>query len=320
MAERGASGRSLAGSDLAAVPAHPPLGVWLAASAIAALLLLILIHLPDWLPRSQTLIANPHSLHLDRLGAAAPGTTRVVAIGSSKLQMAIEHDDVFAAAMTVQPMLRLHRITWDSAQYTDLRPAFEALEQHPPQLLVLESDLLVFDYTQARDATAPSISLSTRLRRTVRLLSQRFRNGASGAELNRGVDRALSEAECAARKAPQSVQRYAEEVLTWRLSGPQFRAPYLAHLRALQRSGTRIVLLEIPRSPAAQSVVPATFEAGAIALAQSLATTENFDLWRAPRGTESDYCDQGHASDTGQHHFSAWLRDRLSDWMSSPHG
>ncbi|MGQ0700494.1 MAG: hypothetical protein ACT4PZ_19920 [Panacagrimonas sp.] len=297
---------------------HPPLWVWIAASLLAAISLFVLSQLWKWvdLPDEP---ADAYTLNLGRLGPTVTGEVQVVVIGTSKTLAAVEFDQALTAPLD-KTVLRFHRITWNGANYLQLQPAFEALDRHPPRLLLIESDLLVFDRS-----LAPAVDMiQSPVHAGLRLAGQTLKHLAGfdghNASANRGVGRAFTAAECQARTRPEALAAYARAARLWQVSDDTRRARFLNRLRKLKRSGTKVVMLDIPRSPQADTAVPVDIESRAKQLSRELSTAEGFEVWRAPLAEDSDYCDQGHLSGQGRQRVSHWLRSRLADLAASQGG
>lgn len=297
---------------------HPPLRVWGYTAGILAVVLAFLAceeRIPAF--ARLTSAASADALHLERLDDAGANALHVVALGSSKTVYAIDYDSRFARriAASSRPVV-FHRVTWEGANFLDLEVALRALAEHPPDVLLLESDLLLF----VRGGRFP-------IRRNLMPLEQRFHAHLYGDgdedenyRQNRGAERFTGAQECADRSSEREKRIYAKRLAAARLSTPASRETYLGLLRALQGSGTRIVLMRLPRSSWAQAMVPPKIAAIDSVTLPALAKAQGFGLW-APAALPADaFCDEGHLTVTGRALYSSWLASQLSAMESAGNG
>lgn len=290
-------------------PAAPPPRVFALAVVIAALVFLAAIAVDR--------VMLPAGLRAVRLQEAPPGAVRVVALGTSKLRSAVAFDADIARRLGPASPLRFHRVTWPSAGLGEMEPALQALLRSPPALLLLESDLLVFDRSPQATWPAPLQHQAAMSRLPRNLLG--LVTGRVSAHGNDGVDTWPAAAVCAWQKSPARLAAYARQAEELPLVSAARLEAYLHYLQALRRAGTRVVLLDLGRSPAAMAVFPAAREAAAAVRRRQLREA-GLESWApAPLPPEAAWCDQGHMTAAGQRQFSDWLATALHVWRAAPH-
>jgi lysophospholipase L1-like esterase len=99
---------------------------------------------------------------------------------------------------------------------------------------------------------------------------------------------------------------------TWHINSAARQAAYLQYLRALQAAGTQVVLLQLPRSAAAEAAFPVRLKQQWQRALEQISAAEKFQLWQPPRPPEDEYCDQGHLTQDGRARFSRWLAQQLA--------
>lgn len=278
---------------------------------VVASVVALLDNLPrlGWLPRDAEYL---HSLNLARLQRAAGSSISVVALGSSKTRYAIEYDQKFAKRLgALSASVAFTRVSTGAPTSSEVAAALDALQAMPPNLLLLEDDLLLVDRHRGLQAWLD------RTRFNLRLLDPRVSDASSlprGENFGRIHQR--SDSECRLAKSPPGVRDYAEKAGRWTTSSPSDRAEHLRLLRALQQAGTRVVLLELPRSPVAERVVPVAFKEQSRQLRQGLLQQEGYLAWTPGTLAEASYCDQGHLNAQGRERYSEWLAKKLVDLLA----
>ncbi len=284
--------------------------VWVISLLVAALIVTLFSNLQriGLLPRNAE---DFHSLNLARLQNVPASSLHVVAIGSSKTFRALEFDQQFAKRLNVSArVVAFTRISANAPGIAELDVALDALLQTPPDLLLVESDLLLVNRQFEPHAWA------ARIRSNLWLLGTRSRDTLLlSTALNYGEDDWPSSADCLAAKAPVRSQAYATASKRWTTASAADRAEYLVSLRALEMAGTQVVLLELPRSPSAEIAVPALFNQQTAQLRESLLDDERYLNWTPGTIAESLYCDQGHLNQQGRAFYSEWLATRLVAWL-----
>ncbi len=299
-------------------PAAPPLRVWGYACLLSVLVFAVLaVSGPPLVALAVRLRATHDEMNLARLAKPAEGRPRVVALGASKLFFATDYDErLVDGRYGVSPdALVFNRLTWLDARYADIEPALRQLQLHPPRMLLFETDLLLLD----REARVP---VRDNIRRVLNLLPAPAPASGSAAaddnaddnnvEQNRGHDVFKSPEYCLRSKGAEMVQRYASLAATWHINSAARQAAYLQYLRALQAAGTQVVLLQLPRSAAAEAVLPVRLKQQWQRALEQISAAEKFQLWQPPRPPEDEYCDQGHLTQDGRARFSRWLAQQLA--------
>lgn len=298
----------------------PPLRVWVYTALVLGVVLLFLGN-EDRVPalRSMRQSRSAEFMNLQRLAANEDHQEEVIALGSSKVFYALDYDETFARRMAdgATPVV-FRRLTWVGANATDMEPVLRRIAQHPPDWLLIESDLLLFDHSARfpiRDHLQP---LEIRLNS---LLTGESAEAGLRTNLaqNEGQDSFPTEQECLARQSPDMRLVYGIHVASWKTSTAAQRERYLKWLRVLRDRGTRVVLLGIPRAPWAQAVFPQRLTAANRAVLKSLADEQGFELWESQSLAAAAFCDEAHMSALGRAQFSTWLSHRLAESLHSPH-
>ena len=280
---------------------RPPLWTWPAALAFAALLVAGLALLSEW----QMPQARRYFFGLDRLPAPAADT--VVIIGTSKTRCAVEPDRVLAARVAAlgRPM-RVVRIARDAATADDLPEVFASVARARPRLVLIESDMLIYEPNVYRSlGAAPGRDWRLGIRDTAQYLLKRGAFTVAAAE-NRPIPRERS---CLYGPGDPDARHAA--LVTRSASTVVDRAPFIAFAAALHDGGTPIALMHIPRQPDALGAMPAALEASGEAVRQALLRDAGvIDLGPPPQLSPSDFAGV-HAGPTGRDRYSAWLAARL---------
>jgi len=296
---------------LSSAQRHPPLSVWFGTAAIIAVLLVFLAS-EERIPAlaRHTTSASAANLNLDRLESpVAASGIRIVALGSSKTLYAVDFDARFAErlATTWQRPVQFHRITWEGANFWDVQPALLALAEHPPDILLLESDLLLLD----RGAHFPIRQNLLPLEKALHELLAGQPEVDHNYGENRGAEQFPSTQECSVRQTETQRLIYAAHLNTTRPSSPLSRQRYLAMLGALRRAGTRIVLIRLPRAVWAETLVPASLQRIDSVVLPQLARDNGFQLWTVAPLPDAAFCDEGHMTALGRDLYSQWLAGKL---------
>lgn len=286
---------------------RPPIWVFPAAVLLAALVCVVSLVVGN--------LAAPHVLYLERLNSAT-GTRHVVVIGTSKTRLGIDYDDRFTERPGLPNGLVFHRITRDNAAPRLLEPALTALLVNPPDLLLIESDLLLvdrhswFDHPWWSTTFMELQSYLLNLSRNLSLLLE----GGPGYDGNDGVDRGIAPEVCAHMR-----RRYAAWAATWRIAQPEAITPLTTPLKRLRLLGTTVVLLDVPASATAARLQPASLEHELTLQRQQLQADLQAPFWSPGALPESNYCDLAHLNDDGRKRYSDWLAKQIIAWQESRH-
>ena len=301
------------------VPAEqkPPLSVWVVAVLVASAILLALcnLHRMAWIsPPGEKL----RDFNLQRLQALPPDALHVVVLGSSKTVYAIDFDQAFAARLALRGrVVVFNRVTTLNPQPLDFQQVLAAIVRRPPDVLLVETELLVLN----RDTDAPAAALD-HARQNLLLAWARLAGTHADYALNnnRGLEDWPLASSCSQSKSPGVLHLYADSAAHWRTTTAGERAPFLAYLRHMQAAGVRVVLLGVPRSPAASAIVPAGIKRQAVQLRDQLVKENGFLAWSPSAMEDALYCDQMHVNRSGRAFYSAWLAKQLTVLLEHPHG
>ena len=288
----------------------PPLAVWIAAMLVAIAMLLGLgnLHRTAWLTAS---VDRAVGYNLQRLQAVPPDALHVVALGSSKTMYAVEFDSAFASRLVV-PGRRVvfHRVTAGGPGLGDLQPALAAIARRPPDVLLVEGELLIFD----RGKQGQVAAVLKHARQNLILLRTQLAIVPARREIdnNQGREEWALESRCRQSQTRDALATYAMYAARWRVITDAERSTDLAYIRRMQAAGSRVVLFTVPRSPSGDSVVPANLKREAALLRERLIKQDGFLGWEPGAMDESLYCDQLHVNHRGRAFYSTWLAKRLA--------
>lgn len=279
---------------------NPPLSVLVSSLVLAAITLLVLLNL-------QTIgINGPDAFNLERFNTLSGQRPVVVALGTSKTRSGLYFDSEMTELLKqTGSQTDYIRITRGGGGFGNIEPALKFLSDNPPDLLLLEAELLVFSPHHA--------AWRQRLNRNVDVINGLTGIGRMPRE-NYGEASPFNAASCQDKKTPELLAKYRERAQKRRITSTSEREQFLAYLDLMISNGTRIVILEIPRSPAANTVFPKALKAEAEHLQQLLVSQPGYQRWTAPADSlpEGSYCDQGHLSTTGQATLSRWIAERIA--------
>ena len=299
------------------IATKPPLTVWIAAvmAAVALLLALGNLHRTPWLATSAY---RSERFNLRRLREVAPDALHIVALGTSKTMYAMDFDDAFAARIASSGRrVVFHRLTASDPEFGDMRPALAAIAQRPPKVLLVESELLLFDRS---DRALLDVMLK-RSRQNVLMLANLV-SGLVHRELsnNRGLEEWTIQSRCLQSETADVLDTYADHAARWRMTTDAERLAWLVYLRRMRAAGTRVVLLAVPRAPSADGAVPADLKRQGALLREELLAHEGFIGWDPGAMAESLYCDQVHVNRRGRAFYSAWLAKQLAALLGARPG
>ena len=303
-------------ADPADAPPQPPLWTWAAAAGVAAAILAGLVLLDRALAPGQ----RAASFNITRLADAAEGPRTIVIIGTSKTRCAIETDPVFTSRLRrLGADLRLVRVVQDGAAAEDLPEVFDAVVRLKPRLVLLETDMIVYETFVFRGDMPARPGWRQSLRNTLRGLPRLDRRGDD----NRadGFDRACDYGTSRIADMDAYVAKRMRILALRTASSAADRAPYLAFLRTLRAQGTETALLRLPPRPDAAGQLPAKLLRDANAVRAALARDEGLaELRVATPVTPADYHDAGHMTPEGRRRASAWLAAHLATRLAGQPG
>jgi hypothetical protein len=84
---------------------------------------------------------------------------------------------------------------------------------------------------------------------------------------------------------------------------------------ALSRAGTRVALVEVPRSPRVDSLVPDEVRTGARLRLEELVARHGWRHALPPQPPAEHYCDPMHMHEEGRETYSRWLAGAIEAWL-----
>jgi len=298
---------------------HPPLWTWAASLGLAGLILLGLV---VWSNDIYSAYLRQH-MALDRLAPPAKaGLPVVVAVGSSKTRCALDFDqDMEAELRNLGVEVRFIRITHFLATFDDLREVFDRLAQLHPRLVLIESDLLTFEPNVYRMEGYPAEDgWRRRARKSVTYLWKGNRAFGEPDPINDNENVIASRVTGCGVGNQEPISVYLSKLRGRRGSSEANRKPYLDEIERLKQGGTEVMMLEVPRSPEADTVFPRGLDAEAAASrAAVLRTGLLSEFWQqTPAVPQNEYLDTAHMTEAGRADYSRLFATRLATILQGP--
>ncbi len=283
-----------------------PLWTWPVSLVLAVM---ILIGLRAWSDTAH----NRFMAHLMNLGRLSADRS-VVVLGDSKVRCGILFDDqmdkVLAARGEAAPF---HRIARGGALFGDFASTFDILEKTKPALVLLQADFFTLEPSAFRIHDAP---VGPDWRQQARAsLHVSSRGDAAfpdqyGADNNR---RPEGDSPCNDEDATfRTPAVYRSDMAGRRTSTLLERHAVLARVRRLQARGVPVILLDMPRSAAAEQAFPADLAQGVREILQRDAAANHIPVLAPPRLPDEDFLDTAHLNGAGRAAYSAWLADQIA--------
>jgi hypothetical protein len=298
-------------ADPGADQPQPPLWTWAAAATVAAALIGGMLLLDAVMGP----MARAAWFNVARLAGTREATRTIVIIGSSKTRCAIDPDPVFTARLRrLGTDLRVVRMVRDNASAEDLPEVFEAVVRLKPRMVLLETNLMVYEPRAFRggqpERTDRRQSVRTTIRGVLALFGLVWGDGDnSGTPVNRSCDYNVGKPSDIDDLMATRMQNLAQRSG----SSAADRAPYLAFLRALHSEGTETALLRFPTRPDSVGQLPAALVRDADAIRAQLEHDEDLaELRVAVAVAPADFEDAGHMGDDARSRVSAWLAEHLA--------
>lgn len=252
---------------------------------------------------------------------------RVVAIGTSLVRSGIDPGLVEAFAVSRGNAVRMRRVTCFGGHVGWVEPLLGDLARDPPDLLVLEAELLAWHLELPSAPKAGPALLRERrgyasyrlvgeMRKAVGLGVEVVREGSASPGSLRFADDLvdLLGAEGASGTG-FTAGRYARRLSRMKLRDLDALGGILGRLDALKARGCRVVLLPMGRSPAAQAVFPAELSAAFAGFLDRLRARGFSVESERPPLEQRHYSDAAHLDAAGRSRFSEWFSGRIPRWM-----
>lgn len=267
---------------------------------------------------------------------------RVVAIGTSLIQSAVDPGAVEASSAARGDAVRFRRVTCFGRHVEWVEPFLADLAKDPPDLLVVEAELLAWFVEPpagtveepgrpGRPRYAPKGGLALlrqrrgfasywlvgEMRGALGLGVEVVRSG-DGPDPFRYADDVADLLGALGAGAPDfDAARYARHLPRVRLRDLDSLGGILGALDALKGKGCRVVLLSMGRSPAADALFPARLSRDFSGLLDRL-SERGFAVEReGPRLEQRHYVDAAHLDSVGRSRFSEWLAGRIPLWREA---
>lgn len=291
--------------------ARPPLWTWPASIALA---LVLLAGLAAWVWSADRVVDPPRPLgyyRVDRLRAAFPGEPIAVAFGSSLTRCALQHDSALTDRLRARaPSARFVRMTSNSMTVERSAKLWPAILSARPSVIVIEANLVRFGRLTQREWWTKR--WRTKTRDAVREL---WRPGAADI-VESDENRDGRDGRCTMIRHTRPGAPYRAMLERWRPATDGETDALVGFVRAAERGGARVVILDLPRNPDyARSFPPELMRGGERRLRRLLAQTGATRMAEFPPLPPAVYADAGHLRPEGQRAASAALADRIAPLM-----
>jgi hypothetical protein len=287
----------------------PPLGVWVATAALIVVLLAGMVPLA-FRARSQAIQRfdnQSETLLRTEWQHRTDPVRRVVVLGTSLTQAGVALPPFFAEKTGGRyRVARLFRLGANLESFTDGSTVFRLLERYPPDVLLVEENLLFFplDDQWALDANA------TGFRQVVQWLLRDAHltepTGVPFDALPAGYDTVY-------QTSGIRLRSFIEEIRQRRVRPFDSTSALHRTFAALRRRGTRLVLLHFPRPAAVEALIYSPARKPALdAVAAAYERAYQMPHWHLDQPWPNQYFgDEAHLNRAGAARYSAWLADRL---------
>jgi hypothetical protein len=285
--------------------AAPPFWTWLAALALG-----LVLSGAGWAVQAgfQPKLAR-ETLNLARLDRQVGDEKLIVLVGSSKLRCAVEADTRLADRLAgLGQRVRVVRVTRAQATGADFVELLRALLAHRPAIVLIQSDLVLYEPNVYVIRSDTHRSWQQHLRDTIEMTAMPRRFEAETAE-----NRDPTDDRCIRFPARLDAEMRRHTIDQRRISTSEERAPFVEAAAALRRNGATVGLLELPQRPDAFGYFPERLRRDGELLASKLRRDGLFsETDVAPRLATHHFQDRGHLRPTGQALVSEWLAQKLA--------
>lgn len=287
------------------VDRRPPLWVW---TIVAGLLITTFVlyklfvaeHVEN-LPLAGSEFYAVNSERLQKFTDAKQGLAQlsVVSIGTSLTHFATHSGYEAGAAFSSKEVVSLLNISRASARFVDFEPLLEQILDAHPDILLVHSDLFLFERREGAMVTRTSIKnwLRSMTWLKVNAIEREWRN--------------QERRDCQDRGAVNTEEKisYLEELYSEQVSLP----PSFIRLASRAREkGVRVVVISLARHYSLRRDHSRAFHTRQTALRVALEPFDGIPLWVSPDSWGSEYyCDFSHLNDNGRDKFMGWLLPRL---------
>jgi hypothetical protein len=305
-------GRSLQKNSVKDQKKIPPFRVWIVTGILFLAVIVGTHFLPDIPKTANDLPTYFNHSRLEGLsaGAAGSGFPSVVVIGTSLTQCAFFFDEEMEkfAVQNGFGGLRFTEVSRGLARLDDFIPLLGIIKEAKPEFLFLESNLFGIEFSQKNDAR-------DKLRFYIKKVL-----GIKGKEVKRQPDRNnLPEGALKQNKKRQH-QRSTDfimyrDVIIKNAGLRPFSLPreYEIVVEDLRRRGTKIILLDMPRSTKAVSAYNPGFLDEMRLMIRRYQVAYGLLHWESPYYPDLDYySDFAHLNEKGRIAYSRWFLKELS--------
>ena len=288
----------------------PPFWTWPAAFLLAGLVVGGSV--------ASTLSVEPtarvYFFGLGRLDDRALAPRTVVIIGSSKTRCAVEPDALLNARLAALGSdLRTVRLVRDQATAADFPEVFAAVVRAAPRLVVIETDLLIYEPNiHRRLGGAPRRDWRQRVRDAAS-----FRLGVGSFDAEAAENRVRSRERTCRYNGGGDDGARPKALASRSASSVADRAAYVQFFRELEAVGTLVALSRQPSRGDPADRMPVAIVAAGEQVRRDLVTgAAIIDLGDPVQLDRTAFYDAGHLTLAGRARYSEWLADRVVAVMS----
>lgn len=287
----------------------PPFRIWLVTGVLFLSVIAGAHFLPDRTPTKADLLKNFNHTRVGRLatGEAEKGYPRVIVIGTSLTHDAFFFDEemeTFAVKNGFRGM-QFVRFVKSAGRLEDFIPLLDYIKEAGPDFVFLESNLLGIDFSGGFIAREKD---RVKLRLYIRKMF--------GKELPEPDNQLTGEQKFKKEERHQTNTDFINYLNGRKgIHLRQFSLPreYEIFFNDLQRSGSKIILLDMPRSARAVTAYTPEFLDEMRSLIKSYQTTYGLLHWEAPDYSDLEYyIDFVHLNKKGRNAYSLWFLSEFS--------
>lgn len=291
----------------------PPLRVWVAAGLLALLLAAVATGAALWLERDLAQqLGERAETRLRRDAGTRAGQRWAVVLGTSLTEYGVAPAPYFSEKTAGRwRVTRLYRQGANLESYTERSRVFQLLQKYPPDVLLLEENLLLFTLPDHHhvpaDASAPHEVVQALLH------PLNAARGTAMPPVPTDFDApALGHAR-PNREDTLHLDAWLADIRRRRVRSLDTTGALHRSLRSLRQRGTRLVLLHVPRPAPLERLIHGETRRDTLQrLIRAYQTRYGMDYWHfdqpLPYGRFVDFA---HLNQAGGRVYSAWLAERL---------
>ncbi|WP_020600424.1 hypothetical protein [Spirosoma panaciterrae] len=305
--------------------AAPPLWVW-GLTGLGVLLgfgLLFSMAVRSEKALSQQFTTDAETVLRREWRMRSDSVTRVVVLGTSLVENGVADTDFFEGRCGKRiRVIKLYREAVNIDAFTETAPIFKLLERYPPDILCIEENLLLFRLPYfLSPGQAENVFDAVNRHLTIQVKSLKIQLGLRPPD----PERVLFQGFPREQHVQNQVDTTALSTTLAEIRHRQVRTPaelpaLYRSLQQLHQSGTRLILLHLPRPAVLESVI---YGEGRDPLLRDLIKQYHrlyhLEHWQFDRPMPFRYfVDQAHLNHIGNPIYSGWLADKICPVATLP--